>query len=46
MMNSTADSNLVQLNKGKGRSQRFGVRMSGPNVEALDVNVELHVLSV
>ena len=41
----TADSNSTQLDNGKVKSQKFGAKTSGLNVEALDVNVELTVLS-
>ena len=43
--NLTANSNLVQLNKGKGKSQSFGLRMSRPNGGARDVSTELNVVS-
>ena len=38
-----ADSNSVQLNVGKGKSQNFGAGMYWSNVEARDIYVELNV---
>ena len=45
MRNLTSDLNSIQLTKSEGESQSFAARMSLPNVEARDVNIELNNLS-